>query len=648
MSDNDREDETRLVALELRIARQDPEGVKLAKVGDWSLGCSAGTVGLCQDINRQSLINSAFMFQVTESSTGDHLLLYVNYSGHLIRQTVTLTDGLSTPRSLPTSNSSTNLPLPNPFKALKGLKSSENLVAESKDDAINRIDLSRTLDLGLIGLKETISYVRFTRHDDVLRGFGCLHLIPASVASLQRICLGEDNLLLFYADGRARLWDIKTREFWRSMSVEKADEMLKQGGWSEWLIGAKNSPSSAFDGISGVFSIPDAASTLTFDLERFLLQIGAGTVPPGARSTEFLHGIASTARRDQIRSVLSTLLTFSLNEEIDRLCREKLHIHPSNVSVGISSHGATTMYIKRDNKGPWLISPDVSASRASAIVSLLQALLHYEDNSNDARTVTVFYTASLAQVVGPSYKAPNLAILAQQWLQAKAPELRNASRLRFEAGIVRLLDEEVVQLVENWQNGLPSLQEETSRDATRSAMSLFICGTVAIEKYTLLQTGCLTDIAKSIALYLHDELSPHRALAIDLCSRGFPVWQQYVDAVEILRALFTLATSTRKEAISTQNVGQQARSAVLQIASSNTPLFMTTLSIDILQPKSMQHRKSVMQLVIFLIHKKPLALYSNLPRLVEAVVKSLDPNSTASRDAVLDSATEILGHMVET
>lgn len=99
---------------------------------------------------------------------------------------------------------------------------------------------------------------------------------------------------------------------------------------------------------------------------------------------------------------------------------------------------------------------------------------NFSENSNDARTVTVFYTASLAQVVGPSYKAPNLAILAQQWLQAKgtflylrtnhtlgltrylAPELRNASRLRFEAGIVRLLDEEVVQLVENWQNGCAS------------------------------------------------------------------------------------------------------------------------------------------------------------------------------------------------
>jgi hypothetical protein len=33
---------------------------------------------------------------------------------------------------------------------------------------------------------------------------------------------------------------------------------------------------------------------------------------------------------------------------------------------------------------------------------------------------------------------------------------------------------------------------------------------------------------------------------------------------------------------------------------------------------------------------------------MEAVVKSLDPNSTAHRDAVQDAATEILGHVVKT
>jgi len=72
------------------------------------------------------------------------------------------------------------------------------------------------------------------------------------------------------------------------------------------------------------------------------------------------------------------------------------------------------------------------------------------------------------------------------------------------------------------------------------------------------------------------------------------------------------------------------------------------LALDILNPLGVDHRKSVMQIVAFLIRKRPLVLYPNLPRLMEAVVKSLDPNSTAHRDAILDTATEILGHVVKT
>lgn len=174
-------------------------------------------------------------------------------------------------------------------------------------------------------------------------------------------------------------------------------------------------------------------------------------------------------------------------------------------------------------------------------------------------------------------------------------------------------------------------------------------------------------MAKSTALYLHDDQSTHKILAVDLCSKGFHIWQHYVDATEILRALFMLATASKKEGISTLNVGSQARQAVLQIASDNTPLFMATLGLDILNPSSVEHRKSVMQIVAFLIRKvrlvlqavrrsflsrdfpqRPLVLYPNLPKLMEAVVRSLDPNLTAHRDAVLDTATEILGHVVKT
>lgn len=46
--------------------------------------------------------------------------------------------------------------------------------------------------------------------------------------------------------------------------------------------------------------------------------------------------------------------------------------------------------------------------------------------------------------------------------------------------------------------------------------------------------------------------------------------------------------------------------------------------------------------------QRPLVLQPNIPKLMEAVVKSLDPNVTTHREAVLDTATEIIGYVVKT
>ena len=104
-------------------------------------------------------------------------------------------------------------------------------------------------------------------------------------------------------------------------------------------------------------------------------------------------------------------------------------------------------------------------------------------------------------------------------------------------------------------------------------------------------------------MYLHDDRPMCKMLAIDLCSRGFNIWQSYVDVMGLLRLLFNLATHTKKDGVTTLNVGTAARSAVLQVMSSNTPLVMTTLSMDILHVTDVQQRKSLMQMLAFLIRK---------------------------------------------
>ena len=63
-----------------------------------------------------------------------------------------------------------------------------------------------------------------------------LYIVPGSSAPLKRICLGEHNLLLIYDDQRARLWDTKTKQLWRSMGREKAEELITQGRWSDLCV----------------------------------------------------------------------------------------------------------------------------------------------------------------------------------------------------------------------------------------------------------------------------------------------------------------------------------------------------------------------------------------------------------------------------
>ncbi|KAJ3759980.1 hypothetical protein EV360DRAFT_81604 [Lentinula raphanica] len=488
-------------------------------------------------------------------------------------------------------------------------------------------------------------------------GFQFLYLIPGSPFPLQQIFLGEDELLLTYADQRARLWNVRTREFRRSMSIDKAGELFTQSGWTELNLRSGSGGTTSdqvLQNITKSSSSLNVACTLSLDLNKFIndsLLVIKSVSTIKKQTRQILEA------REHLRSALSLLLTPGLNRDIDEICFEQLGTKGANASMGFSRNGFVSLYHYPQAEHCWSLSGDASATRALAITALLRALSVFEELSESANTVTAFYTTGLSGVVGSAYKPPNLAFLARRWFESSSmpkaahteidltldvhlpfsDELRHSVRLLFDAAVIRLTDEETNAIVDEWQHQLPCLQPTAEKESALAALSLFLCGYLAVHRYSLLSASTLVDIAKSVTIYLHDEHSIHRVLAIDLCSRGFHVWQHYIDALEILRSLFTLATNFKKENINAQNVGAQARTAILHIASNSTPLFMTTLGLDILNPTSTEHRKS-----------RPLVLYPNLPKLIEAVVKSLDPNSTSNRDAVLDTATEILGHVVKT
>lgn len=473
-----------------------------------------------------------------------------------------------------------------------------------------------------------------------LDDYSFLYMVPGAPAPLTRICVGGSNLLLLYADDRARLWDVKTLEFRRSMDLEKAKELLAQGGWTE--LSLRDSPSMGNAPTMLSVSSPDSASTVLVDLGSFLTR--AVSI-----SKSMVGDDTSTRERtaEVLRSFLQVLLTPGLNSDIDAICKERLGLPATQASVGFHRDQLSTLIVSGNSQRPWCTSGEVSASRALALIACLRALTHFGDTADHINTVVAFYATSLSHTVGRGYVPPSLSSLARWWFDVSS-ELRLAARTLFDAGVAGLTDEETTSLVDRWQHSLPFLLPDSEKRSPVASKALLLCGFIAARQHGLLSTSALNVISKSVMIFLHENDMSCKALAIDLCCRGFSIWQHYVDSMEMLRSLFSHATNTKKESISAQNVAPQARQAVLHVVTTDTGIFMTTLSLDILHPHSLEHRKSVMQLVAFLIRKKPLVLHPNLPKLMEAVVKSLDPNSTSNRDAVHEAATEILGHVVKT
>jgi hypothetical protein len=90
-----------------------------------------------------------------------------------------------------------------------------------------------------------------------------------------------------------------------------------------------------------------------------------------------------------------------------------------------------------------------------------------------------------------------------------------------------------------------------------------------------------------------------------------------------------------------------AQKTIFQIAMTNTPLCISTLTYDTNDSKKPSEKIGFLKLISMFIRKKPLLLYTNLSSLAEAVVKSLDPNVPKMRDSVLQITTSVLYDLVK-
>ncbi|POY70885.1 hypothetical protein BMF94_6062 [Rhodotorula taiwanensis] len=483
-----------------------------------------------------------------------------------------------------------------------------------------------------------------------------LFTLPGTRSSVEVLATSKDEVLIVYRQGLARVCDIASRELRRSMDRKVAETVLSEGGWQIWyrLDKSKRAWPRAASGSEFRLDLREWLEDALRNLPWSERADGNGRTTPEGKgppeATPASPDSLPTSYKDDVRNqarcylaVLGDVATFA---ELQPLMEDLGISAPvARSAVALQSRPSTAWH-RLGHGSLWTVSSAVTTARLLQIVCLLRLFLAYPETERPASEAIVFFASALQDSVGEAFKPPSLDLLASHWLDVSV-EVHQAARTLFGTYLAATPDDTVQELVSVWADRLPTRPVPEGALHHRADHALLLLGLVATERLVLLSAPLLKEIAASIELYLHDAERPyHQAVATELCSRGFEVWQNYVDAMSLTRQLFAIAIGSNPG--TSNDLRNLARNATLHVAGVNTPLLMTTLLFDILNTEDPAARNATLRLLGFLIRKKPLVIYTNLPRVVDAVVKCLDPAVTSLRETVQQAATVILNELVKT
>ncbi|GAA5940493.1 WD40 repeat domain-containing protein [Sporobolomyces koalae] len=507
-----------------------------------------------------------------------------------------------------------------------------------------------------------------------------LFTIPGSTTRVQLVATTkEGEVLILYEQGLARVWDARTGELRRSMDRKTAEGVLRE----------KDKASTVWYNVANVDANTVTSSmihpTIAFDLRSFLediarelpwsaskraaKKVGSGVdsldaTPDISRAASpapfhlYQPGSGSAATQspgpglDQLETVrtwLMNLVPFRIDERCDKTLGQLGIVEPPfQLALTCNTSGALVCSAPAMSAGAWRVSPHSTAHRLLLITCLLRVFLNYPATERVASEAIVYFASCLEDSVGLDFARPSFEVLAEFWLD-KNTDVQQASKSLLGTYLASLSDDEILALVQTWERYLPSEQEAMSLDTSRDKAdtAVLLIGLVAVDRFKLLSARVLKTLSAGIVAYLEDARHPFRqALATEMCSRGFHIWQHYIDAMALVRQLFSIAIGRNPSTPS--DLRALARTATVHVAGVNSPLFMSTLLFDILNAPTAVSRNSTLKLLGFMIRKKPLVLYHSLPRVAEAVVKSLDPTVSDLRETVHQTATVILNELVRT
>ena len=418
------------------------------------------------------------------------------------------------------------------------------------------------------------------------------------------------------------------------------------------------------------------------------------------------HTIPNSTDTTVIQTVFSMLLSWGISKPMDQLCIDKLGLNPTSpfVSIGFRGPNGFISFPVRSldrttSLDEWTTSPTTTASRLLQIVSLSRCVLTTKGMQEHIIQLITHYGILLRGAVGEEYRMPSLPYLAKFW-QDPVVDVQEAARSLFETCLKGMSEETQTLTIQYWHPQLPSVVKKLNKQSIRAALILGILG---CDPQAAFNVRVCRDVAESLDTILKEESrNLYRLIAIELIGKGFSVWEPHVNGTSILRTLVTftglvnsaagashtqanagasggasvqatsesvsspgisstVAATVAASGVSTHHPIQpvialvtltpalmvMARQALMNIATSHPALFISTLTFDLVHTKNTSDRGGELKLLGLFISRKPAILFQYLPSIVEAMVKTLDPNTPHIRESLQQIVTVNIAELVK-
>ena len=166
-------------------------------------------------------------------------------------------------------------------------------------------------------------------------------------------------------------------------------------------------------------------------------------------------------------------------------------------------------------------------------------------------------------------------------------------------------------------------------------------------------------IVRTLLALLNHPAELHRASAAELLGTGYPAWRAHLSPPALIRALFRLSVLHARDTAGDAGAGAASGAAD---SAPPSPFFSALLSVGMLETHAFCHaigalavhmeaahadRVMAVSALISLVKARGSSLEAELPIVVEAVMKPLDPSVPSLREGLLAASTTALRELVK-